>query len=91
MPATQLPEAECPILFEMYRTGKCMDPTGKVHDFAGAVSLDYAHALYRLVRSEKPRTIIEVGLMRGGSALAMLAALKKNEAESGEAGGGGAI
>ncbi|MFN0011880.1 MAG: hypothetical protein ACKVS8_09585, partial [Phycisphaerales bacterium] len=84
-------ESECPILFEMYRTGKCIDPTGKVHEFAGAVSMGYAHALYNLVRREKPRTIVEIGLMRGGSALAMLAALKKNEEEGGggQTGGGG--
>ena len=89
MTTTRLPESECPILFEMYRTGKCVDPTGTTHDFAGAVSIDYAHALYGLVRKEKPRTIVEIGLMRGGSALAMLAALKKNEEEDGGVGGGG--
>ena len=62
------PDVPNDVLENLYR-----DPT-----VDSCIAPEFAAALYRLVRREQPRSVLEIGLAHGASALAILTALEEN-------------
>ncbi len=61
-------------------------PNAVLHDlYAGApadsvIAADFADALYRTARTERPNVVVEIGMANGASTLAILTALEENGA-----------
>ena len=77
-PVSQLAgEIPCPLLREIMSTGFVQTPQGKRVSLVGSISPDYAVALYRAIKTYRPKTIIEIGMASGVSSLSMLSALNE--------------
>jgi len=64
------------VLEDIYRTGKCIDITGKERKVTGAVPREDALVLQEMVRFVKAKTTLETGVAFGLSTLAVCEALK---------------
>ncbi len=65
-----------PVLEDIYRTGKCVDLTGKERKVTGAVPREDALILQEMVRFVKAKTTLETGVAFGLSTLAICEALQ---------------
>lgn len=69
---------QCPVLKQMLEGKVTATASGEPVPLDSNIPLHYAQALYNVVRQERPRVIVEVGLAYGASALTMLTALRDN-------------
>jgi predicted O-methyltransferase YrrM len=68
-------DVPCPVLAEIFATGQVRDAEGEPIDVHGNIGATHANALYRTVRSIRPRQVLEIGMAYGVSALAIAQAL----------------
>lgn len=65
---------KCPVLAEMYATGKALGSDGTTHQVGSHLPSDDAGVLYEMVESVGGGDIIEIGMAFGASTLAILSA-----------------
>ena len=70
-----------PALEDIYRTGKCVDLTGKERKVTGAVPREDALTLQEMVRFVKAKATLETGVAFGLSTLAICDALRESGIE----------
>jgi predicted O-methyltransferase YrrM len=66
------------VLREMYETSRATTSDGRATGLLSVVTPDFASALYRLVKKEKPALVLEIGLAHGATALSIATALNEN-------------
>jgi predicted O-methyltransferase YrrM len=66
------------VLEDIYATNKVIGPDGRLRPTASQVVRENAEALFNVVRSRKPKVVLEVGMAYGATALAATAALEAN-------------
>jgi predicted O-methyltransferase YrrM len=66
------------VLNEMYETSRAVTHDGRQVGLNSVVAPEFANALYALVRREKPRLVLEVGLAQGATALTIATGLREN-------------
>src|SRR5438105_10434997 len=62
----------------MYETGRALTRDGQTIGLHSVVTAEFANALYALVKRERPKFVLEVGLAHGATALAIATALEEN-------------
>lgn len=67
----------CAVLRRMYETRSIELPDGRRLPTTSGISREYAAALYRLIRQERPQQVIETGMGHGFSTLTILCALEE--------------
>ena len=65
----------CPVLQEIYTTGKVRDAEGAVSELKDEISAAFAEALYRTVLARRPAVVLEIGMACGLSSLAIVRGL----------------
>ena len=70
-----------PVLRELLTTHTARTPSGEAVLLDSFLDATHAEALYRHLRSQRPRVVVEVGMANGISTLAILTALKENGGE----------
>jgi predicted O-methyltransferase YrrM len=65
-------------LERMFSAHEVLDADGEPVPVQENVVVEFANALYRLVRRERPHRVLEVGMAHGATALAILTALTEN-------------
>lgn len=66
------------VLREMYDMNEAMTSDGRTVTVDSVVRVEFANALYALVKRERPKVILEIGLAHGATALAMATAIDEN-------------
>ena len=67
-------------LREMYKTGRASTIDGRDIRLLSVVTPEFANSLYALVKREKPKLVLEIGLAHGATALSITTALGENGA-----------